>query len=74
MSDGTFSNCTITVTDNKSLSRTLIISPFTIDTTAQTISQVSAVTTPTNDTTPSAQIVAIQTMVQFSYIKIYDTY
>ena len=53
LSDGTYSNCTITITDNNSLSRTLNVSSFTVDTTAPTLSQATAVSTPTNDTTPS---------------------
>ena len=52
LSEGTYSNCTITVTDNGSNSVTLNISSFVIDTTAPVIAEVTAVTTPTNDTTP----------------------
>lgn len=51
---GTYSNCTIVVTDTAgNASDTLTVSAFTIDTTAPTLAQVTAVTTPTNDTTPS---------------------
>jgi len=50
--DGTYDNCTITVTDNSSNSVTLNINSFVIDTTAPTVAEVTAVTTPTNDTTP----------------------
>ena len=53
LSDGTYSDCTITVTDNVSNSVTLNISSFVIDTTAPTVAQVTVVTTPTNDTTPN---------------------
>ena len=53
LSDGTYSDCTITVTDNSSNSVTLNISSFVIDTTAPTVAEVTAVTTPTNDSTPN---------------------
>ncbi|HIB93876.1 MAG TPA: Ig domain-containing protein, partial [Candidatus Lambdaproteobacteria bacterium] len=46
LADGAFSNCTIKVTDNASnQSNTLSVSSFTVDTTAPTLSQVTAVTT-----------------------------
>ncbi len=52
--DGTYSDCTIIVTDNASnASNTLSVSSFVIDTTAPTLSEVTAVSTPTNDTTPN---------------------
>ena len=41
LSEGTYSNCTITVTDNLSNSVTLNISSFVIDTTAPTVSSIS---------------------------------
>jgi len=41
LSDGTYSNCTITVTDNSSNSVTLNINSFIIDTTAPTVSSIS---------------------------------
>ena len=44
LSEGTYANCTITVTDNVSNSVTLNISSFTIDTTAPTVSSVSSST------------------------------
>jgi len=53
LNDGTYSNCTITVTDNLSNSVTLNISSFIVDTTAPTLSEVTAVSTPTNDNTSS---------------------
>jgi len=54
LSDGTYSDCTITVdTTNRWLINSLTMSSFTIDTTAETLSEVTAVTTPTNDTTPN---------------------
>ena len=53
LSDGTYSNCTITVTDNGSNNVTLNISSFIIDTTAPTIAEVSAVQTPSGDNTSS---------------------
>ena len=52
LTEGTYSNCTITVTENAGNSVTLNISSFIIDTTAPTLAEVTAVTTPTNDTTP----------------------
>ena len=54
LSDGTYSNCTIIVTDSAgNISSTLTITTFTIeDTVSPTIEKVTAVTTPTNDTTP----------------------
>ncbi len=52
LSEGTYSNCTITVTDAAGNSVTLNISSFVIDTTAPTVAEVTAVTTPTTDTTP----------------------
>ena len=53
LSEGTYSNCTITVTDNGSNNVTLNISSFIIDTTAPTIAEVSAVQTPSGDNTSS---------------------
>ena len=54
LSDGTYSNCTIIVTDSAgNVSNTLSITSFTVDTTAPTVAQVTTVTTPTNDTTPN---------------------
>ena len=52
--DGTYDNCTITVTDNSSnTSNTLPLYPFLIDTTAPTLAEVTVVTNPTNDSTPN---------------------
>ena len=55
----TYTDCTITVsktlTTNKSktnLSGSLSITSFTVDSTTSTLTEVTAVTTPTNDTTP----------------------
>ena len=53
LSEDTYSDCTITVTDNSSNSVTLNISSFVIDTTAPVIEEVTAVTSPDNDTTPN---------------------
>ncbi|MDC0230277.1 SBBP repeat-containing protein, partial [Deltaproteobacteria bacterium] len=53
LSEATYSNCTIKVTDTfGNVSETLTISPFEIDTTAPTVSEVTAVTDPTNNQTP----------------------
>ena len=54
LADGTYTGKTITVTDAAgNASNTLTIPDFVIDTTAPTISQVTAIATPGNDTTPS---------------------
>jgi riboflavin synthase alpha subunit len=54
LADGTYSNCTITVTDNVSnVSNVLAITSFVVDTTAPTVAEVTAVTTPTSDFNPS---------------------
>jgi len=53
LSEGTYSNCTITVTDELGyISSTLTISSFTVDLTSSTLTEVTTVTNPTNDTTP----------------------
>ena len=51
LSDGTYSNCTITVTDSAGNSVTLNITSFTVAI-PPTIEEVTFVTTPTNDSTP----------------------
>ena len=61
MSEGTYSDCTITVTDSAgNVSNTLSVTTFTVnttttttDTTAPVIAEVYPVTTPTNDSTPN---------------------
>ena len=54
LGDGSYGNCTITVTDSLGhVSSPLSVNTFVVDTTAPTLSQVTAVTSPTNDTTPS---------------------
>jgi heat shock protein HslJ len=53
LSDGTYSNCTITVTDSGgNVSNSLAITSFTVAI-PPIIAEVTAVTTPTNDTTPN---------------------
>ena len=53
LSEGTYSNCTITVTDSAgNLSNTLTLTSFIVDSTAATLAEVTAVTTSTNNTTP----------------------
>jgi len=53
LSEGTYSNCTITVTDSTgNLSNTLTLTSFIVDSTAATLAEVTAVTTSTNNTTP----------------------
>lgn len=54
LADGTYSNCTITVTDAaNNPSSVLNITSFTVDTTAPAVAEVTAVTTPGSDSTPS---------------------
>ena len=54
LADGTYSNCTITVTDAaNNPSSVLSITSFTVDTTAPAVAEVTAVTTPGSDSTPS---------------------
>ena len=54
LSEGSYSNCSITVTDSAgNASSALSVNTFVVDTTAPILSQVTAVTSPTNDTTPS---------------------
>jgi len=54
LSDGTYSDCTISITDEAGNSSTLVaISTFKIDVTSPTITEVTAVSTPSGDTTPS---------------------
>ncbi|WP_149980775.1 tandem-95 repeat protein [Pseudoalteromonas rhizosphaerae] len=54
LTDGTYNNCTVTVTDAASnASSALSIPSFTVDTTAPTVAEVTAVITPSNDTTPN---------------------
>ena len=54
LSDGTYSNCTINVTDNNSKKgNTLFLKLFTIDTNVPILLQKTPVTSPTNDATPS---------------------
>jgi len=53
LSEETYSDCTITVTDSAgNVSNTLTITSFIVDTSAATLVEVTAVTTPTNDNTP----------------------
>ena len=54
LSEGTYDNCIIIVTDSLgNASSALSVNTFVVDTTAPTLSQVTAVTTPTKDPTPS---------------------
>jgi hypothetical protein len=53
LADGTYSNCTITVTDSAGNTQTISVNTFTIDTVKPVLAQVIAVTTPTNDNTSS---------------------
>ena len=53
LNEGTYSDCTITITNQKlNLKSSLSITSFTVDTTAPTIAEVTSVTTPTSDITP----------------------
>jgi hypothetical protein len=53
LADGTYSDCTITVTDSAGNTQTISVNTFTIDTVKPVLAQVIAVTTPTNDNTSS---------------------
>ncbi|MDO6424424.1 tandem-95 repeat protein [Saccharophagus degradans] len=54
---GTYSDCTITVTDASGNANTPVtLTSFTVDLTAPTVAEVTAVTTPGNDTTPNVTI------------------
>ncbi len=54
LAEGTYSDCTITVTDEAgNVSSSITITEFDVDLTASTIAEVTAVETPTNDTTPN---------------------
>ena len=53
LSDGTYSDCSINVTDTAgNVSDTLTLTSFEVDTTAPTIIEVTAVTATTSDSTP----------------------
>ena len=54
LNEGTYSDCSLTVTDAASnVSSSLSVGTFKVDTTTPTVSEVTAVPTPTMDTTPS---------------------
>ncbi|MDC0152025.1 Ig-like domain-containing protein [Deltaproteobacteria bacterium] len=53
LADGTYSDCTITVTDSAGNTQTISVNTFTIDSVKPVLAQVIAVTTPTNDNTSS---------------------
>lgn len=54
---GTYGDCTITVTDSAgNASSALTLSSFTIDVSAPTVTEITAVVTPTTNTTPSVTI------------------
>jgi alpha-tubulin suppressor-like RCC1 family protein len=52
LADNTYSNCTITVTDSAGNTQTITVDSFTIDTTAPSLNELTAVTTPTSNNTP----------------------
>ena len=53
LADGTYSDCTVTVTDaSLNASTPLTLTSFTIDATAPVVSEVTPITTPGNDSTP----------------------
>jgi hypothetical protein len=53
LSDGTYTDCTVVVRDNSvSLSNNLTMTSFEVDATAPIVAQLTAVTTPENDSTP----------------------
>jgi hypothetical protein len=52
--DGSYENCTITVTNGAgNASDALVVNAFTVDTSVPTLAQVTLVPTPTNDATPN---------------------
>jgi len=54
LSDGTYSDCTITVTDKAANeSKLLTITTFEVDATASTLLETNAIASSTNDTTPN---------------------
>jgi len=53
LADGTYDNCTISVTSNNVVSDNLSVDNFTIDTITPTLSEVTPVPTPYNDNTPN---------------------
>ncbi len=54
LNDGTYSDCTIKVTNAAGyVSDSITITSFVVDTAAATLAEVTAVTTPTNDSTPN---------------------
>ncbi|WP_394388150.1 BspA family leucine-rich repeat surface protein [Shewanella woodyi] len=54
LADGSYSDCQLRVTDSAgNLSNLLSVSSFVVDSTGATLSEVSPVTTPTSDSTPS---------------------
>ena len=52
LSDGTYSNCTITVTDSSGNTATINVNTFNLDTTGPGLTLVTPVSSPTNNTTP----------------------
>jgi hypothetical protein len=52
MPEGIYNDCTLTVTNSVGTSNVLNVTSFIIDTTAPTLAEVTAVSTPTNNTTP----------------------
>ena len=63
--DGTYTDCIIIVSNVMSdsgdnITSSLSISPFTVDTVDESIEEVTAVTTPTNDTTPNYTFSSIE--------------
>ncbi len=63
--DGTYTDCKIIVSNVMSdsgdnITSSLSISPFTVDTIDESIEEVTAVTTPTNDTTPNYTFSSIE--------------
>jgi len=54
LADNTYANCTITVTDESgNVSNLLAVNTFVVDATGPTVAEITPVTTPTNDNTPS---------------------
>jgi Domain of unknown function (DUF5011)/Bacterial Ig-like domain len=53
LADGTYGSCTVTVTNNTDSSTPLAVPSFTVDTILPVVTEITPVTTPTNDSTPN---------------------
>ena len=58
LSDGTYSDCAITVSDTAANGNSLTLTSFTTDSTAATLVETSAIDSSTNDSTPDYTFVS----------------